>query len=142
MAYLSLKGIGKIYCSDGAVSVGIRGVDLDMERGEFVAVTGRSGSGNSTLLNVISGMDSYEEGELYVFYTYNHYNDFIEYLNYYGGWGEIFGNITGGGKISDKYNCNPTPYVPVARRDFVTGEAAPATYVVYYYVPKFALDAA
>ena len=66
MAYLSLKGIGKIYCSDGAVSVGIRGVDLDMERGEFVAVTGRSGSGKSTLLNVISGMDSYEEGELYI----------------------------------------------------------------------------
>ena len=52
--------------------------------------------------------------EKYVFYTYNHYNDFQEYLNYYGGWGEMFGNITGGGAISSKYDYNPTDYVPVA----------------------------
>ncbi len=51
--------------------------------------------------------------EKYIFYTYNHYNDFREYLNYYGGWGEMFGNITGGGKLSSKYDCNPTDYVPV-----------------------------
>jgi hypothetical protein len=58
-----------------------------------------------------------DPNERFVFYTYNHYNDFQEYLNYEGGWGEIFGNVTGGGKISDKKNCNPTPYVEVARRD-------------------------
>jgi hypothetical protein len=50
---------------------------------------------------------------VYVFYTYNHYNDFCEYLNYYGGWGETFGNITGGGTISSKTDYNPTAYVPV-----------------------------
>lgn len=66
MALLELKDIGKIYVSEGAVSVGIRGVNLSFERGEFVAITGQSGSGKSTLLNVISGMDSYEEGELYI----------------------------------------------------------------------------
>ena len=33
---------------------------------EFVAITGESGSGKTTLLNVISGLDSYEDGELYV----------------------------------------------------------------------------
>lgn len=60
----------------------------------------------------------YEEDEVYVFYTNNHYNDFREYLNYYGGWGEIFGNITGGGQPSDKNNCNPTPYVPVGYASF------------------------
>ncbi len=54
-----------------------------------------------------------EHDEKYVFYTYNHYNDFQEYLNYYGGWGEMFGNITGGGTISSKYDYNPTDYVPV-----------------------------
>ena len=63
---LELKNIGKIYVSEGNVAVGIRGVNLSFNRGEFVAVTGKSGSGKSTLLNVISGMDSYEEGELYV----------------------------------------------------------------------------
>ena len=66
MALLTLKDIGKIYVSDGNVAVGIRGVNLSFERGEFVAITGKSGSGKSTLLNVISGMDTYEEGELFI----------------------------------------------------------------------------
>ena len=66
MALLTLKDIGKIYVSEGNVTVGIRGVDLSFDRGEFVAITGKSGSGKSTLLNVISGMDSYEEGELFI----------------------------------------------------------------------------
>ena len=66
MSLLTLKNIGKIYASEGSVAVGIRGVNLSFERGEFVAVTGKSGSGKSTLLNVISGIDTYEEGELYV----------------------------------------------------------------------------
>lgn len=54
-----------------------------------------------------------DPNEKFLFYTYNHYNDFQEYLNYYGGWGEMFGNITGGGTISSKYDYNPTPYVPI-----------------------------
>lgn len=57
--------------------------------------------------------------EKYLFYTYNHYNDFQEYLNYEGGWGEMFGNITGGGKISSKTDYNPTDYVPTVRYEFV-----------------------
>ena len=52
----------------------------------------------------------FEQDEIYVFYTHNHYNDFREYLNYYGGWGEIFGNVTGGGVFDSKTQCNPTPY--------------------------------
>lgn len=60
----------------------------------------------------------YENNEVYVFYTHNHYNDFREYLNYYGGWGEMFGNVTGGGEYSSKTNANPTPYVPTAYADF------------------------
>ena len=38
--------------------------ELDM--GEFVVITGESGSGKSTLLNVLSGLDTYEEGEMYI----------------------------------------------------------------------------
>ncbi len=66
----------------------------------------------------LNGNGTYEPNELYVFYTHNHYNDFREYLNYYGGWGEIFGNETGGGEYSSKSNANPTPYVPTAYADF------------------------
>ena len=54
----------------------------------------------------------------YLFYTYNHYNDFQEYLNYFGGWGEIFGNITGGGVISSTVYYNPTSYPSTARSAF------------------------
>ena len=57
--------------------------------------------------------------ERYVFYTYNHYNDFQEYLNYQYGWGEMFGNITGGGTISSKTDYNPTDYVAVGMRSFL-----------------------
>ena len=53
-----------------------------------------------------------DPNEKYLFYTYNHYNDFQEYLNYYGGWGVMFGNVTGGGTLSSKTDYNPTPYVP------------------------------
>lgn len=66
MSLLKLSNIGKIYVSGDNVAVGIRGVNLEFDIGEFVAITGKSGSGKTTLLNVISGMDTYEEGELYV----------------------------------------------------------------------------
>jgi len=66
----------------------------------------------------LNGNGIYETNELYVFYTHNHYNDFREYLNYHGGWGEVFGNETGGGEYSSKTNANPTPYVPTAYADF------------------------
>ena len=83
-----------------------------------------------------NGNSIIEFDEKYVFYTYNHYNDFQEYLNYEGGWGEMFGNITGGGKISSKQDYNPTPYV------VTVGMALPKNSVVcvtYYYIDKESL---
>lgn len=69
---------------------------------------------------IYKGNRYYEEitdlNDRYVFYTYNHYNDFQEYLNYAGGWGQMFGNITGGGSLSSRENYNPTPYVPSVRQ--------------------------
>lgn len=62
----------------------------------------------------LNGNGTYEAGEIFVFYTHNHYNDFTEYLNYYGGWGETFGNVTGGGVFDSKTQCNPTPYPQVS----------------------------
>ncbi len=56
----------------------------------------------------INGNGEFEQGEIYVFYTYNHYSDFQEYLNYYGGWGERFGYETGGSVYA-----KPSPYVEV-----------------------------
>ena len=62
----------------------------------------------------------FEANEVYVFYTHNHYNDFREYLNYYGGWGEMFGNVTGGGVFDSKTYCNPSPY-PVTGYAYFVG---------------------
>ena len=63
---LKLERVSKYYSAHGLVSTGFSKVDLEFHVGEFVAITGESGSGKSTLLNVISGLDSYEEGEMYV----------------------------------------------------------------------------
>ena len=63
---LELKKVSKFYNDDGNINTGILKVDLKLNIGEFVIVTGESGSGKSTLLNVISGLDSYEEGEMYI----------------------------------------------------------------------------
>lgn len=63
---LELKNVSKFYSSNGMVSTGFSRVSLKFDLGEFVAITGESGSGKSTLLNVISGLDSYEEGEMYI----------------------------------------------------------------------------
>ncbi|MBQ7045025.1 MAG: hypothetical protein IJN65_00870 [Clostridia bacterium] len=68
----------------------------------------------------LNGNGIYENNEIYVFYTHNHYNDFREYLNYFGGWGQMFGNVTGGGEYSSKTNANPTPYVKTAYSAFRT----------------------
>ncbi len=64
-----------------------------------------------------NGNNIVEPQEKYVFYTNNHYNDFREYLNCSGGWGEIFGNVTGGGTISSKTDYSPTDYIPVVMGD-------------------------
>lgn len=72
----------------------------------------------------LNGDGDFSPDEVYVFYTHNHYNDFREYLNYYGGWGQMFGNVTGGGEYSSKTNCNPTPYVTTAYQAFAQWEEA------------------
>ena len=63
---IKLKNVSKFYYSKGVIASGFNKINLEFNIGEFVAITGESGSGKSTLLNVISGLDTYEEGEMYI----------------------------------------------------------------------------
>ncbi len=59
---LKLRHVSKSYREAQTRRAVLKDVDLDIERGEFVAVTGRSGTGKSTLLNLISGIDVADSG--------------------------------------------------------------------------------
>ena len=83
---LRLKNVSKFYYNKGVIATGFNKVSIEFNMHEFVAIVGESGSGKSTLLNVISGLDSYEEGEMYINgEETSHYkeSDFEEYRKRY-----------------------------------------------------------
>lgn len=63
---LRARGLKKHYGKDGSGVYALRGVDLDIGRGSFTVVVGTSGSGKSTLLNILGGLDTPDEGEVWV----------------------------------------------------------------------------
>ena len=61
---LYTRGLRKSFESEGAPVRALRGVDFEMQPGEFVAVMGPSGCGKSTLLNLVAGLDTPTDGEI------------------------------------------------------------------------------
>ena len=66
MAYISLENVKKIYIQGEDEVRALDGINVEIEKGEFIAILGPSGSGKSTLLNVLGGLDVPSSGELYV----------------------------------------------------------------------------
>lgn len=60
---LTLKDITKVYVVDEVRIPALNGVSVEIDRGEFVAIMGASGSGKSTMLNVIGCLDGATSGE-------------------------------------------------------------------------------
>ena len=66
MAFLELHDIHKSYYLDKEEFPVLKGISLDFERGEFVSLLGESGGGNSTLMNIIGGLDRNFKGQVLV----------------------------------------------------------------------------
>ncbi len=63
---LVAAGVRKIYRTGDLEVEALRGLDLTVQRGEFVSVMGPSGSGKTTLLNCLSGLDDIDDGRVLI----------------------------------------------------------------------------
>jgi len=63
---IALRGVGKTYATAAGPFAALSEVDMQIGRGEFVAIVGQSGSGKSTMLNLLAGIDRPSSGELVV----------------------------------------------------------------------------
>ena len=66
MSIIELKEIDKIYGKSDYKNIALNNINLQIDKGEFVAIMGPSGSGKSTLLNILGCMDVPSSGEYYL----------------------------------------------------------------------------
>jgi putative ABC transport system ATP-binding protein len=63
-SFIALQNVIKTYTTPAGSFEALRGIDLQVKKGEFMAVVGKSGSGKSTLLNMLTGIDRPTSGEV------------------------------------------------------------------------------
>ena len=64
--FLEVKNLKKSFGSGDTKQDVLRGIDFTVAKGEFCVLLGPSGSGKSTLLNILGGIDSADEGDIYI----------------------------------------------------------------------------
>lgn len=65
-SFVSFKNVYKRYRMGEITINASNGVDFDIDKGEFVVIVGESGAGKTTILNMLGGMDTCDEGEIIV----------------------------------------------------------------------------
>lgn len=65
-AAVKLTAVRKVYMTGAGEFMALKGIDLQVDNGEFVAVVGKSGNGKSTLINMITGIDRPTSGDVWV----------------------------------------------------------------------------
>jgi putative ABC transport system ATP-binding protein len=63
---IQIQGVRKTYATAGGEFHALKGIDLDIYPGEFVAIVGKSGAGKTTLINMLTGVDRLTEGQVIV----------------------------------------------------------------------------
>jgi putative ABC transport system ATP-binding protein len=63
---IEARGLARRFVTDGVTVDAVKGVDLSVAEGEFVAIMGPSGCGKSTLLHILGGLDRPTSGEVYL----------------------------------------------------------------------------
>lgn len=66
MSLLRINGLSKVYGNGKACTQALKQVDMEIDKGDFVAIMGASGSGKSTLLNLISTIDKPTHGDIWI----------------------------------------------------------------------------
>ena len=66
MNILTCENVGKVYGSGASQVTALEGIDLTVEKGEFVAIVGASGSGKSTLLHILGSVDKPMQGRVII----------------------------------------------------------------------------
>ena len=64
--FVKAQNLKKIYDTGKVLVNALNGIDFEINEGEFAVILGQSGAGKTTLLNVIGGMDSISEGNLFI----------------------------------------------------------------------------
>ncbi|MGI9242806.1 MAG: ATP-binding cassette domain-containing protein, partial [Verrucomicrobiales bacterium] len=66
MSYIELKNVSKGYGSGESRTEVLSDINLEIEEGEFVAIVGYSGTGKTTLMNLLAGLELPDAGEVLV----------------------------------------------------------------------------
>ena len=66
MSFVEFRNVKKVYHMGEVEIQALRGVDFQIEKGEFCVVVGASGAGKTTILNILGGMDRLSEGKVFL----------------------------------------------------------------------------